>query len=173
LPYFSHQKTMQMHPYLKNKIFDSSEELLKKVKEWKTTGDRIVFTNGCFDLIHPGHVDYLNRARDLGDRLVIGVNTDASVSDLKGPHRPIQHESGRMQVLASLACTDGLVLFSEETPKRLIEEVMPDVLVKGGDYTIETIVGAREVMANGGKVQVISFLEGYSTSALEKKIKAS
>lgn len=162
-----------MHIYLKNKIFTSSADLVKKVQEWKANDDRIVFTNGCFDLIHPGHVDYLNRARDLGNRLVIGVNTDASVSDLKGPHRPIQHEDGRMQVLAALGCTDGLVLFSEETPLRLIEEVMPDVLVKGGDYTIDTIVGAKEVMAKGGDVKVIPFLEGYSTSALEKKIKAS
>lgn len=160
-----------MHPSIQRKIFTSSAELAQKVAEWKAQGDKIVFTNGCFDLVHPGHVDYLFRARDLGQRLVIGVNTDASVSDLKGPHRPIQHEGGRLQVLAGLGCTDGLVLFSEETPLRLIKEVMPDVLVKGGDYTFDTIVGAKEVSENGGKVKVIPFLEGYSTSALEKKIK--
>lgn len=160
-----------MHPYLQNKVFADSGELTSKVAEWKANGDTIVFTNGCFDLIHPGHVDYLLRAKGLGDRLIIGVNTDASVSDLKGPNRPIQHEQARLQVLAALAATDALVLFSEETPLRLIKEVMPNILVKGGDYTIETIVGAKEVMDNGGKVEVIPFLNGYSTSAIEKKIK--
>lgn len=162
-----------MHPNIQRKIYPTSTALNQQVQDWKAKGDKIVFTNGCFDLLHPGHVDYLFRARDLGQRLIIGVNTDASVSDLKGPHRPIQHEQGRLQVLAALGCIDGLVLFSEETPLRLILEIMPDVLVKGGDYTIDTIVGAAEIMANGGDVKVIPFLEGYSTSALEQKIKRS
>lgn len=131
----------------------------------------MVFTNGCFDLIHPGHVDYLYRARDLGDYLVIGVNADASVSELKGEHRPIQNEESRLQVLAALGCCDALVLFSEQTPKRLINELKPNILVKGGDYTLESIVGGEEVMANGGSVEIIPFLDGYSTSAIEAKIR--
>lgn len=160
-----------MHPQLSKKVFNSSASLKGQVDGWRAAGKRIVFTNGCFDLLHPGHVDYLFKAKDLGDYLVIGVNTDASVSKLKGKHRPIQNEGSRMQVLAALGCTDALVLFKEETPLDLIKELQPDVLVKGGDYTIDTIVGAEEVIANRGRVEVIPFLEGYSTSAIESKIK--
>ncbi|MBI1183751.1 D-glycero-beta-D-manno-heptose 1-phosphate adenylyltransferase [bacterium] len=160
-----------MHPSLKAKIHPTVAALKAQTDVWKNAGERVVFTNGCFDIIHPGHVDYLFHARDLGSRLVIGVNTDDSVRRLKGQHRPIQHEEARLQVLAALACVDALLLFGEETPIHLITEIMPDVLVKGGDYTIKTIVGAQEVMANGGRVEVIPFLEGYSTSAIERKIK--
>lgn len=148
-----------------------TDELLKRVDSWKKEGAAVVFTNGCFDLLHKGHVDYLNRAADFGDRLIIGVNSDASVSRLKGPHRPIQDELSRLWVLASLSCVSAVVLFSEETPIELIKSISPNVLVKGGDYTIETIVGASEVLSTGGRVEIIPFLEGYSTSRLEDKIR--
>lgn len=160
-----------MHSKLKSKICNSYTELAEKVSTWQSQGELVVFTNGCFDIIHPGHVDYLTRANELGQRLVIGVNTDASVSKLKGSHRPIQSEDARLQVLAALECVDALVLFGEQTPFDLISTVKPNILVKGGDYTIDTIVGADIVMQNGGRVEIIPFLEGYSTSAIEKKIK--
>lgn len=160
-----------MHSKLKSKICNSYTELAEKVSAWQSQGELVVFTNGCFDIIHPGHVDYLTRANELGQRLVIGVNTDASVSKLKGSHRPIQSEDARLQVLAALECVDALVLFGEQTPFDLISTVKPNILVKGGDYTIDTIVGADIVMQNGGRVEIIPFLEGYSTSAIEKKIK--
>lgn len=162
-----------MHQKLQRKVCENYESLAKRVKDWQAEGEKVVFTNGCFDIIHPGHVDYLTRAKELGQRLVIGVNTDKSVSDLKGPHRPIQNENARLQVLAALECVDALVLFGEETPLKLISQVLPNILVKGGDYTLETIVGADVVMENGGRVEVIPFLDGYSTSAIEKKIKES
>lgn len=160
-----------MHSKLKSKICNSYTELAEKVSTWQSQGELVVFTNGCFDIIHPGHVDYLTRANELGQRLVIGVNTDASVSKLKGSHRPIQSEDARLQVLAALECVDALVLFEEQTPFDLISTVKPNILVKGGDYTIDTIVGSDIVMQNGGRVEIIPFLEGYSTSAIEKKIK--
>ncbi|MGB0429340.1 MAG: D-glycero-beta-D-manno-heptose 1-phosphate adenylyltransferase [Bacteroidia bacterium] len=160
-----------MHNKLKRKICESYTDLAKRVSAWQSQRELVVFTNGCFDIIHPGHVDYLTRARELGERLVIGVNTDASVSRLKGLHRPIQSEEARLQVLAALECVDALVLFEEQTPFDLISTVKPNILVKGGDYTIDTIVGADIVMESGGRVEVIPFLEGYSTSAIEKKIK--
>ena len=161
-----------MHKKLAEKIFQKSSELAVRTANLKSNGKKVVFTNGCFDLIHPGHVDYLYKARDLGDFLVIGVNSDASVSRLKGTHRPIQNEYSRLQVLAALGCVDALVIFNEETPLRLISELLPDVLVKGGDYTFDSIVGADQVMKNGGNVEIIPFLEGYSTSSIEAKIKA-
>ena len=157
---------------IQSKLFSDRAEFCRKIREWKAAGEKVVFTNGCFDLLHPGHIDYLARARDLGDRLVIGVNTDASVSKLKGPNRPIQSEESRMTVLAALSFTDALVLFGEETPADLIQECLPDVLVKGGDYTIETIVGADTVLENGGEVKVLPFLPGHSTTSIEQKIKA-
>ena len=162
-----------MHPKLQSKVCKSFSDLAERTRFWQQNGEKVVFTNGCFDILHPGHVDYLTRAKELGQRLVIGVNTDKSVSDLKGPHRPIQSETARLQVLAALECVDALVLFGEATPLNLIKEVMPNILVKGGDYTLETIVGAEEVMANGGMVEVIPFLHGFSTSAIENRIKAN
>lgn len=147
------------------------DELTGHVDSWKQTGKKVVFTNGCFDILHKGHIDYLNRAADCGDVLIVGVNSDESVSRLKGSHRPIQDESSRLWVLASLSCVTAVVLFGEETPIELIRKVSPNVLVKGGDYTVETIVGAQEVLSSGGIVEVISFLEGYSTSRLEDKIR--
>ena len=154
---------------IQSKIMSRSA-VLRQAEQWHAAGKRIVFTNGCFDLMHKGHIDYLNRAADLGDKLVVALNTDASVSKLKGPHRPIQEESSREWVMASLGCVAAVTLFDEETPLALIQKLRPDVLVKGGDYTIDTIVGAEEVIGNGGKVEVIPFLKGYSTSRLEDKI---
>ena len=130
----------------------------------------MVFTNGCFDILHLGHIDYLTKAADLGDRLIVAVNTDSSVSALKGPSRPIIDEETRAMKLASLVFVDAVILFGEETPLKLITEVRPNILVKGGDYTIDTIVGASEVQDNGGEVVVIPFLEGHSTTSIVNKI---
>ncbi len=145
--------------------------LLHKIKVWNEGGEKVVFTNGVFDLLHRGHVDYLAKARDLGDRLIIGVNTDASVSALKGPHRPIQDEYSRMLILASFEFVDAVILFGDQTPYELIKMVQPDVLVKGSDYKAENIVGYDIVTAKGGSVQTIDFIPGFSTSLIEKKIK--
>lgn len=155
----------------KAKIFRSRESLSNQVAGWKESGQTVVFTNGCFDILHPGHMAYLAQTADEGQKLIIGVNTDKSVSDLKGPHRPIQNEESRLLLLSSLFFVDAVILFDEPTPLELIAEVKPDVLAKGGDYTIDTIVGAKEVLAWGGRVEVIPFLEGHSTSAIESKIK--
>jgi rfaE bifunctional protein nucleotidyltransferase chain/domain len=147
------------------------ENLKTQVATWQAQGKKIVFSNGCFDLVHKGHIDYLNRAADLGDVLVMGLNTDASVSKLKGPHRPIQDEQSRLLIMAALQCVSAVVLFNEETPYDLIKLVQPDVLVKGSDYQPENIVGYDIVTAKGGMVKTIDFLPGYSTSAIEKRIK--
>lgn len=148
------------------------ETLKTQVATWQAQGKKIVFSNGCFDLVHKGHIDYLNRAADLGDMLVMGLNTDASVSKLKGPHRPIQDEQSRLLIMAALQCVSAVVLFNEETPYDLIKLVQPDVLVKGSDYQPENIVGYDIVTGKGGTVKTIDFLPGYSTSAIEKRIKA-
>ncbi|MEM8892722.1 MAG: D-glycero-beta-D-manno-heptose 1-phosphate adenylyltransferase [Bacteroidota bacterium] len=149
----------------------SLPDLLRKLNTWRIKGDKIVFSNGCFDLIHMGHVQYLEAARNLGDRLVLGLNSDSSVRMLKGDSRPIVDENARAGVLAGLTAIDAICIFSEETPAELIEAVHPDILVKGGDYQISEIVGADFVMANGGEVKRIDFLPGHSTSAIVKKIK--
>lgn len=149
------------------------ESLVEQVKQWHQEGKKIVFSNGCFDLLHKGHVDYLNRAADMGDVLVMGLNTDASVSELKGPHRPIQDEQSRLLIIAALQCVSAVTLFAEETPYDLIKLVQPDVLVKGSDYKPEDIVGYDIVTAKGGEVKTIPFLPGFSTSGIEKKIKLS
>jgi rfaE bifunctional protein nucleotidyltransferase chain/domain len=143
---------------------------VKQVETWKKAGDKIVFTNGCFDLLHRGHVDYLAKAADMGNRLIIGLNTDASVSRLKGPHRPLQDEQSRLHIIASLGFVDAVTLFDEPTPYDLIKLVQPDVLVKGSDYKPEDIVGYDIVTSRGGSVKTIDFLAGYSTSAIEKRI---
>lgn len=136
-------------------------------------GQRVVFTNGCFDILHPGHVDYLSRARSLGDLLVVGLNTDASVRrQNKGPDRPVNPESARAYVLAGLACVDFVCLFDEDTPLELIKSVQPDVLVKGGDWPVERIVGREIVLARGGDVLSLPLLAGWSTTALVQKIRA-
>jgi len=145
----------------------------KYVNMWRLKDQKIVFTNGCFDLLHLGHVDYLAKAADLGNRLVIGLNSDLSTSNLKGPNRPITDQVSRARLLASMFFVDAVVLFDEETPFNLISTLKPDVLVKGADYTIDKIVGADAVLANGGEVKTIEYIDGYSTSAIEKRIKNS
>lgn len=140
------------------------------VKSWHAAGDTVVFTNGCFDLLHYGHLHYLADARDLGQRLVIGLNSSASVSRLKGLHRPINDETTRAHMLAALEMVDAVVVFDENTPLELIQAVEPDVLVKGGDWAVEQIVGSDLVLARGGKVLSLPFVPGYSTTNLEQKI---
>ena len=132
-----------------------------------------MFTNGCFDIVHLGHIDYLEKARALGDRLVLGLNTDASVSRIKGPLRPVMNEYARSRLMAAMAFIDLVVLFDEPTPKELIEAIRPDILVKGDDYTVATIVGADFVLANGGSVETIPLVKGYSTTSLIERIKQS
>lgn len=161
---------MSFHSRLRSKIV-SKEETKKNILPLKEAGKKIVFTNGCFDLLHPGHVDYLCRARDLGDFLIVGLNTDASVKLLeKAPNRPINSQETRALVLAGLACVDAIILFDEATPFELIKFIGPDILVKGDDYAIEKIVGHDIVLASGGKVITIPFLHGYSTTAIINKI---
>lgn len=161
---------MSFKQQLQSKIV-SNEAALKVLNLKKASGNKIVFTNGCFDIIHPGHVDYLSQARDLGDVLVLGLNTDNSVKRLnKAPNRPINNEQARATVLAAMACIDHIILFDEETPYELIKFLQPDVLVKGDDYEVEKIVGYDVVIAAGGKVVTIPFLEGYSTTKLIQKI---
>jgi rfaE bifunctional protein nucleotidyltransferase chain/domain len=152
-----------------DKIF-SRQDLIRQVQTWKQAGNRLVFTNGCFDILHLGHVDYLEKARALGDKLIIGVNTDASVSRLKGPSRPLQDEMSRARIMASLLFTDAVVLFDEDTPYELIKRVVPDILVKGDDYAPENIVGADIVIKNGGQVKTIELVKGYSTTNVVAKI---
>lgn len=156
---------------IKGKIYNA-DQLRNTLNVWRLLDKKIVFTNGCFDLLHLGHVDYLSKAADLGDKLVIGLNSDASTAALKGPGRPITNEKSRSILLASLSFVDAVVLFDESTPLDLIRLVRPDVLVKGSDYTIDQIVGADLVLKSGGEVKTIGFLPGYSTSLIEKKIRS-
>lgn len=142
-----------------------------KLQLWRAANARVVFTNGVFDLLHRGHAEYLEEARALGDRLVVGVNSDASVRRLKGPSRPIVGEDDRVALVAALACVDLAVLFGDDTPLRLIEAVQPDVLVKGGDYAVPDIVGRDVVEARGGRVTTIALRPGLSTSELVKRIR--
>jgi rfaE bifunctional protein nucleotidyltransferase chain/domain len=140
------------------------------LKIWHYIGQKVVFTNGCFDLVHRGHVNYLSRASSLGDKMIIGLNTDQSVSRIKGPSRPLQDELSRAEVLASMFFVDAVVLFDEETPFELIDFLKPDILVKGSDYSIDKIVGADVVIANGGRVETMDFIEGYSSTNIINKI---
>jgi rfaE bifunctional protein nucleotidyltransferase chain/domain len=149
----------------------SHESLKRKLELWKFRDQKIVFTNGCFDLLHLGHIDYLGKAAEMGDILIVGVNTDASVHKLKGNYRPINSQLQRTHLLASLFFVDAIILFNEETPYELIRMIQPHVLVKGGDYTIDKIVGADIVTAYGGFVYTIPLLTGYSTTLTEEKIK--
>jgi rfaE bifunctional protein nucleotidyltransferase chain/domain len=157
---------------IKSKIM-MKEEVSGLMDVWKYMGLKTVFTNGCFDIIHLGHIDYLARAASLGGKLVIGLNTDASVSKLKGPNRPVQDEKSRALILAALQFVDAVILFDEETPKELISFLIPDILVKGSDYSIDQIVGADVVLNNGGKVETMDFVPGYSTSKIIEKIKTT
>jgi D-glycero-beta-D-manno-heptose 1-phosphate adenylyltransferase len=159
-----------LKPKYTDKIL-SLNDLLKKIEYWKSIHESIVFTNGCFDILHLGHVDYLYNAAALGDHLVVGLNSDASVKRLKGQHRPIQKEISRLAVMASLACVDAVTLFEEDTPEVLIKMIRPDFLVKGGDWKVREIIGSAEVLAYGGSVLTIPFIQGYSTTLIEQKIK--
>jgi len=141
-----------------------------RLSAWRAAGERVVFTNGVFDLLHRGHVEYLEEARALGDRLVVGVNSDASVRRIKGPERPLVPGAERAEILAALACVDLAILFEEDTPERLIREVQPDVLVKGGDWTPDRIVGREFVESRGGQVMSVPLREGLSTTALIERI---
>ncbi|WP_110575667.1 MULTISPECIES: bifunctional D-glycero-beta-D-manno-heptose-7-phosphate kinase/D-glycero-beta-D-manno-heptose 1-phosphate adenylyltransferase HldE [Marinomonas] len=147
----------------------SPEDLLEQIKLAQMNGEKIVFTNGCFDILHPGHIAYMKQAKALGDRLIVAVNTDASVKRLKGEKRPINNLIHRMSVLEGVGAIDWVTWFDENTPKEIIEYLTPDVLVKGGDYSIETIVGADHVLAHGGDVKVLTFVDGYSTTSIIEK----
>ncbi len=160
---------MRYHQKIKAKIHNISE-LEIKVNTWKAFNEKVVFTNGCFDIIHQGHIDYLSKAADLGQHLIIGVNTDRSVSVIKGIHRPIQDQYSRLMILAAMEFVDAVILFDEETPIDLITKLKPNVLVKGSDYKAEDIVGYDVVVNNGGEVATLDFLPGFSTSGIEQKI---
>ena len=145
-------------------------QALQHIQLWRAENKCIVFTNGCFDLLHPGHIDYLSKARALGDVLIIGLNDDASIRRLKGPDRPINPLADRAIMLSALKFVDLVVPFSEDTPLKLITAVKPDILVKGGDYQPNDIVGATEVRASGGKVIVMPFVDGHSSTSLIQRI---
>ena len=147
------------------------EEAKARMSAWKVTGKTVAFTNGCFDILHPGHLFSLAQTAKEADYLLVGLNSDASVKRLKGPERPIHTELSRALILANLVLVDVVVVFEEDTPLHLIQTLLPDVLVKGGDYTIDTIVGAKEVIANGGKVIINPIVEGFSTTIIIEKIK--
>ena len=154
---------------IKEKIYNL-ESLTPQLYRWRFLGKKIVFTNGCFDILHAGHIDYLSRASDLGDILIIGINSDESVKRLKGNGRPLQNLNSRCMVLASLFYVDAVIPFAEDTPYELICSVKPEVLIKGGDYKEDEIVGADIVKLNDGIILTIPFLEGYSTTLIEEKI---
>lgn len=147
------------------------EEATKIVEGWRARNESIVFTNGCFDILHLGHVDYLERSRDLGDHLIVGLNSDDSVHRLKGEGRPINDILSRSRILASMSFVDLVIEFNEDTPKALISKLLPDILVKGNDYLAENIVGADIVQKSGGKVATIPLMDGYSTSLIVEKIR--
>jgi len=158
----------------------SFQKITSKIQDWKTAqttvsqwqkaDHKVVFTNGCFDLLHYGHIRYLAEAADLGDKLVVALNAPVSIQRLKGVHRPIKDRESRLHLMASLAYVDLVVEFAEDTPLALIKTIMPDILVKGGDWSIDEIVGSDVVLKNGGAVQSLRFVEGYSTTNIEQKI---
>ena len=152
-----------------NKILDN-KSLEERLDLWRREGKTIVFSNGCFDILHRGHVEYLSKAADLGDILIIGLNTDDSVRRLKGPSRPVNDEKARAVLLSALEFVDAVVLFKEDTPYNLIRRVQPDVLVKGKDYKAEDIVGYDIVIAKGGKVETIELVDGFSTTSILERI---
>lgn len=161
---------MNKLPWIQNKIL-ALEELSRKCHTWRHKNDKIVFTNGCFDILHFGHLQLLAQAASFGNKLIVGLNSDSSVKKLKGNDRPINHEQDRLFQLASLLVVDAVCLFEEDTPLELIKHIQPNVLVKGGDYTIDTIVGADVVTGYGGSVEIIPFVDGYSTSNTIEQIK--
>ena len=155
------------------RFFPNAGAFLQAHPEWRADGrrGRLCFTNGCFDLLHPGHVAYLEEVRALGDFLVVGLNSDASVARLKGPGRPLQDEAARARILNGLRSVDAVIRFDEDTPLELITALQPDLLAKGGDYTPETVVGREVVEARGGRLALLPFLPGHSTSAIEARIR--
>ncbi len=153
-----------------NKIY-TMDTLQAELQRWRLKNKKIVFTNGVFDIVHQGHIASLSEAASFGDILIVGVNADASVKRLKGESRPVNDENSRALLLAALVMTDAVIIFEEDTPYNLITAIMPDVLVKGGDYTIEQIVGAKEVIANGGEVKIVPILEGFSTTGIIERMK--
>lgn len=155
-----------------NPKLHSFSSVLKLTSRLRRQKKKIVFTNGCFDILHAGHVDYLQAARKAGDYLIVGLNSDRSIRAIKGPTRPINHEADRIKVLTALECVDAVVIFHEETPLNLIRVVQPDVLVKGADWKIKDIAGARDVMGWGGRVKLVRLLPGRSTTSTLKKLKA-
>lgn len=155
---------------MSGEVLSLHEAILRFGRE-KRNGRRVVFTNGCFDLLHPGHIETLEQARRLGDALIVGVNSDRGVREMKGPGRPIVPERERAEVLAALECVDGVVIFGEPTPREIVAALLPDVLVKGGDWASDQIVGREEVEAAGGRVVSIPVVAGYSTSAMVEKIR--
>lgn len=161
---------MKKADIIREKILDWSQAALK-VNQWRSEGKTIVFTNGCFDILHYGHIDYLSGAADLGDILVIGLNSDSSVQQLKGAGRPVNGQETRSFVLAAMEFVGAVVVFDEETPYGLINVLQPDILVKGGDYETGSVVGSDIVLARGGQVRILPFVKGYSTTNLIKKIR--
>jgi len=161
---------VQRADLIPQKIF-TLQPLLQKIAQWKLMGKKVAFTNGVFDIIHQGHIFSLSQAAKEADFLIVGLNADTSVKRLKGESRPMNNEQSRSLVLASLIMVDAVVIFEEDTPLELIKAIMPDVLVKGGDYTIEQIAGAKEVIANGGRVVINPILEGFSTTSIIEKAK--
>jgi len=159
-----------MLSFVEQKIVDA-DTLAFKLAQWRFKQQKIVFTNGCFDLLHYGHIHYLAAARALGDKLIIGLNSEASVQRLKGKHRPIQDDTSRKHILAAFFFVDAVIEFSEDTPYSLIEKIQPDILVKGGDWIADKIVGSDIVLARGGLVKSLPFQEGYSTTRIEEKIR--
>ena len=160
---------MGFNSQIKSKIF-KIDDFLTIENQWKSIGLKIVFTNGCFDILHLGHIDYLSKARDLGDKLIIGLNSDESVKRIKGKSRPIQDENSRAFILAAFGVVDAVILFDEDTPYNIISKLLPNVLVKGSDYALNEIVGANLVIASGGIVETINFVDGYSSSSIINKI---
>ena len=158
---------------IESKIFKTKEDLKYQLAYWRFRSEKIVFTNGCFDILHRGHIDYLSKASDEGNVLIVGLNTDNSVQRIKGKSRPVQDENSRAMVLAALSFVNAVVLFDEDTPYDLIKFVHPDVLVKGSDYKAEDIVGYDVVSTSGGHVKTIDFLDGFSTSIIIEKISKS
>jgi rfaE bifunctional protein nucleotidyltransferase chain/domain len=148
----------------------SWETAITQRNKWKDSGEKIVFTNGCYDLIHPGHIDLLSKAKSKGDKLIVGLNSDRSVKQLKGNDRPIQNFDDRLIILDAINCVDMVVGFDEDTPDKIIKELLPDVLVKGGDYSINRVVGADTVKSHGGSVEIIDLIPGKSTSSLIDQI---
>ncbi len=157
---------------IKHKIFDL-DSLKTEVVSWKKNGYKTVFTNGCFDILHRGHIEVLSKSSDLGDKLIVGLNSDSSIKSLKGVNRPIMDEKSRAISLAALSFVDAVILFSEETPINLISALHPSILAKGGDYDINTVVGHEIVQKNGGEVILIPFINGFSSTNIINKIKHS